>query len=450
MSELNSPVDEWVTTQFLDITPQANNIWDPGFDSERRIVVTRMGPYQKVFLRPDKYIKRFYHTLYSITIAKWQLLDQIKLYEGFCTIDSELNIRFQASVKYAQSNVEILAGINEHIKSSFEGIVRDVIEKELLDLTDGTWIETGLTAVERQIETAVNEALMVKNVQCRTICTLKPSFQEFPDDDALDGRFSQESVYLNVLSKNFEFREKQARELQRQEEQLQAGKLQQQRKQMEMLNSEEQVKREKLAEQAENIKRSLLQQEQQLAEQHEIEARLHEVGLTHKNRLDEMEQLAKNERQEKQLENEQMMERKIQKEKRKQQVHLKEKRAEAEIEEFEKRQIMWNKARQREQHEKLQQKQRLKKQAMELDLKGQEVSRAEQHKIDERLQLAEIKHQREMSELKLSAEVEERKKRAATAEQTNEYLRKEIEMLVLEKQRAELSMAITQAKRGEN
>ena len=445
--EVSSTIDTWLQTQFPDIDNPVSTTWDPGFDSERRIVVAKIWNYQGVFLREDNYKKRFFHTIYPITISDWNINSQIKLYDGFCTVDTELNIRFQASFKYVQANAEVLPTVNEHIKSCYEGIVRDAIDKELLDLADGTWIETGLTAVERQIETAVNEALMVKNIQCRTLCTIKPSFEEFPDDAELDGRFTQESIYLQVLSKNFAFREKQAKEKRRQEEHIENTTLQRQREQIEHIKQEEQIKGEKLAEHAASIKRQLLQQETQQDEQHKIEARLHEVSLTHDNRLKEMEQQAKNAQLEQQLESEQMMERKIQKEKRKQQIYLKEKRAEAEIEEFEKRQIMWNKAKQREQQEKLQQKQRLKHQAMELDLQAQEISKAEQHKIDIRLQQAEIKHQQQMTELKLTAEVKEREKHAATAEQTNEYLRKEIEMLVLERQRAELSQSIKNAKK---
>lgn len=449
MNEITSTIDEWLTTQFPELELSGNTTWDPGFDSERLIIVAKLWNYQKVFLRPDNYRKRFFHTLYPINICEWNIQTQTKLYDGFCTIDAELNIRYQASLKYVQAHVEILPQLNEHIKNNYEGIVRDAIDKELLDLTDGAWIETGLTATERQIETSVNEALMVKNVQCRTLCTLKPSFEEYPDEEKLDGRFVQEPVYLKVLNKHFQFREKQIAEKRRQEEQLEADNLQHERDKIDLIKKEEEIKRDKLAERAKGIKSQLQQQEQQLDEQHKIEARLHEVALTHSNRLKEMDQQAKNEQLEKQLENEQMMERKIQKEKRKQQIYLKEKRAEAEIEEFEKRQVMWNKAKQREQQEKLLQKQRLKQQAMEMDLKAQEISKAEQHKIDIRLQEAEIKHQQQMTELRLAAEVKERARRAEIAEQTNEYLRKEIEMLVLERQRAELSLAIKKAKSGE-
>jgi predicted small metal-binding protein len=41
------------------------------------------------------------------------------LYDEFCTIDTQLDIRFQATLQYAQQQAEILPEINEHIKITY-------------------------------------------------------------------------------------------------------------------------------------------------------------------------------------------------------------------------------------------------------------------------------------------------------------------------------------------
>ena len=67
-------------------------------------------------------------------------------------------------------------------------MIIDLLDKELLNLADGEWVKNGLNPVERKIENAINETLIVKNIQCRTLCSLKPSFEEFSEDEAIDGR----------------------------------------------------------------------------------------------------------------------------------------------------------------------------------------------------------------------------------------------------------------------
>ena len=79
-------IDSWLVA--IEPENEITNIevWEPGFEANRQIVQSKLGPYSKFFLRPENFIKRFYHTIYPLPIEEWQSIEQIKLYDGFCTI----------------------------------------------------------------------------------------------------------------------------------------------------------------------------------------------------------------------------------------------------------------------------------------------------------------------------------------------------------------------------
>ncbi|KAF0090960.1 MAG: hypothetical protein FD128_2900, partial [Hyphomonadaceae bacterium] len=201
MNDTNSELSQWLAGFGVESVEDDDADWDPGFEAERRIVHRQLGFFEKFYLRPESFKRRFYHTIYPLEIATWQIVSQSQLYDGFCQIETTLNIRFQATAKYAIANRDFLGDINNHIKIAYEGLIRDAIERGLQALLDGAWIETGLLAVEKQIAKSVNEVLILQHVQCRTACSVKPAFQAFAEDQSLDARFAQESLYLNVLKK---------------------------------------------------------------------------------------------------------------------------------------------------------------------------------------------------------------------------------------------------------
>jgi len=442
MNNDNTDLEKWLGGFGFDQEIAGQESWDPGFDAERRIVHSRLGFYNKLFSRPDKFVKRFYHTVYPLTIADWFLTADNKLYDGFCTIATQLDIRFQASIKYAAANWEFLPDINRHIKAAYEGLVRDVIDRELLNLDDGAWIQSGLKDTEQRIAYAVNELLMMRDIQCRTFCTLKPSFEELSEDAGLDGRFVQESVYLSVVKKNFEFREKQAQEKQRQEQELENQKLLHEQLQLQQLNREEELQRLKAIQEAENQQRRLKDQEKLQAEQFAIEKRLHAEKIKHENELKEMALRAEIEEQEKR----QALQREIEQQNQLNQLahgaRLKETALDAEIREFEKQQARWNEAKERMHIENLRQQQRLQQMDLEAELKAQERQQQERSKMQQKLQADRIEYEARLKGMQLEAEVKEQQKRFEATEKSDEYLRREIELLILEKQRAELTLAV--------
>jgi hypothetical protein len=446
MGKTDDNIEAWLQAPLSNSESPEQAIWDPGFDAERKLVISRLGPYFKLFARPAKFVKRFYHSVYPLLIESWKLSSQTRLYDGFCTIDAELDIRFQATLKYTEQNIEVLPQINQLIKSVYEGLIIDVLDKELLNLVDGEWVQNGLNSVERQIENAINELLMVKSIQCRTLCSLKPSFEEIPEDQAIDGRFTQESVYLSIIKKNFEFREKKAQEEYRQEQQLESKKLEHKRQMLNRLNEEDEIARLKQSIEADNAKRQLEEQQEQLAEKHVIETRLNEEEIKHNTHLQEMKLEAEIKEQKKQQVKKQEIEQEMLTDKLAHQALIKERESDEEIKGFEKQQHKWNEAKRHFQEEKNRIEVNLKHQETQAELKSQKKDQLEKQQLQEKMREEQLRHDARIKEMELTAEIEGQEKRHKTTQKTEDFLRKEIELLVLEKQRAELNEEIKAAR----
>ncbi|MEI6147232.1 MAG: hypothetical protein D0531_13415 [Methylococcales bacterium] len=458
-----SPLDAWLTGEHNE---SINNVqfWDPGFDAERRVVVSHLGPFHKLFERPENFIPRFYHRIYSLPITDWQLNLKTRLYDGFCTINTDLNIHFQATLQYAEKSQDSLSEINQQIKTRYEGLIKDAVNAELNQLKDGSWVQTGLTEMERNIESILNETLISKHIQCRVLCSLTPYFLELTEDEKLNGRFTQEAVYLNVMQKNFEFREKQSLELYRQEAELEALRLEHQQKQLESIYQDDEIERQKQAMEANVIKRRLEDQAAQRIEQQLLETRLHQQNIVHDTQLREIELAAEIKFQEDKLN-------RLHVEKTKQELQLRELELAAEIQfqkdqqkqlqelelekqfqQFEHERLLKERQQQEaakesaQQHEawlaQIAQEQRIKQLELDTELKILETQQLKRQELEEKLEAKKISHQNRVQRMQLEAEAKERELQAESIKNKDEYLRQEIEFLVLDKQRAELSKSI--------
>jgi hypothetical protein len=403
MTDKQALLDAWLAGTPLQLQPtdSVQDLWDPGFDGESRIVLSKIGPYYKLFEYPAKFFPRFYHRVYPLPVEEWLINIHTPLYGGLCTIDARVTIHFQATFKYAERNLDALANINAHIQSSYEGPIKTIVDAELRKLRDGSWIETGLSATEKQIEQLINETLTVKHIKCRAVCSLQPSFADLEEHEGLDGRFTQESVYLSILQKNFEFREKQARERIRQEQLLEKERL-------EHLNQLNQLQQQKLALESENHCQILAAQEKQNIEQFALEAKLHEEKINHEKQLQSIEQEAALKYQ---------LEQQIRQQEIEQQLHAK-----------------------RIEHQAI-----LKEREQQAEYKAQEALLQEQQKYEEQLEAERIEHQTRLKEMQLQAEIKELELRVEVTKNKDAYLHRQIEWLVLDKQRAELSRAIKEA-----
>jgi len=438
-------IEDLLSRQDSSFNNNLPDVWEPGFDADRQLVVTKLGPYRKLYQRPDGFVKRFFQRIYPLPIEAWRLTSQTSLYGGFCSIDCRLEIRFQSTCKYAMANSDVLPDINHHIRSAYEGLIRDVITRELLNLADGRWIMEGLQDVEKSIANAVNEALMLRNIQCRTACVLQPTFLEPAETNGLDARFAHKAVYLRVSQKNFQFREHQQQEKLRQEQALQLQQLEHQREQLEIRNQQAQMERLQQSQQAENSKQMLLEKEQQQTEQLAVEKRLYQASIEHERHLREIAKEAESQELIDQQAKQRALEKRLQEEKFAHETLLKEQELNHEIEQFKKQQNRWNEAKESLHQEKLKQEHLFKAQEQAAQIRTKENQTTAELKMQERLLAEKIKHENRLKEMQLQAEVEEHERRFLATEKTDAYLRREIELLVLEQRRAELNRSIQKA-----
>jgi hypothetical protein len=440
-----SPLEQWLA----EISAEADslsNTWDPGFDGGRQIVIAKLGPFQSTYLRPLQFNPRFYHRTFSLPVDEWRFNSQIKLYGDFCTVDALLTIRFQSTIKYAQTNLEALPNINQHIKSRCEDLIKDAVDQELHKLANGDWVEQGLSPVERRIEIQINETLMLQNVQCRALCEMLTTFSELPEPNKLDSRFAHDDIYLKILKKNFETQEHQNKERLRQELVLEQQRLERQQRLIDQYNQEQSLHRIEQEQAALNLKRRLEEQERQLNEQFLIEERVHREQVYHEQNLKRMEQeaaaQAQQEIQAKQLETEQQ----LLQDRLEHQHRIKEIQLAAEITDFEKNQEAWNATHERLRIEKIEQEKRLKHLENEAKLALLDTNQSEEQKVQERLLMEKMTHEARLKDMELEMQIQEHEKRFAATQQLDNYLRRDIELLILEKHRGELLQEVKKTK----
>ncbi len=415
MHSSRTEIDKWFIEGTLASDELAvPEVWDPVFDIDRQLVLTKMGPYWKLFLRPEGFVKRFYHFVYPLPVENWVVTEQVKLYDGFCTIAVTLNIRFQATLKYARSNMDILSDLNGHIKTAYEDLVINLIHKELVKLSDGAWVQKGLADIENKISFAVSEMLILQNIQSQTLCTLKPAFKDFPDV-----QLAQESVYLCVIKKSYELNEAQREELFRQEQEAEKQKLEHKQKQLDQFNRYAELERLKQAKEALNKRLLLEEQEKQLQEQFEIETRLHAEKVKHENTLKEISLEAELEEQKKQETRLRIAEQKSHMETLAHQAKLKAKELEADIAKYETQQARWRESKDKIHTQQIAFEQRQKQMEFEAEIESQK--RREQKRLE--LKKENFKHRKE----------------------SDVYLRREIELLEREKQHLEQQLATSES-----
>ena len=360
-----------------------------------------------------------------------------------------LTIRFQATIKYAEANIEALANINQHVKSRCEGLVKDVVEQELHHLANGAWVEDGLSSVERRIEMQINETMMLQNVQCRALCEMLTTFSEIPDPNKLDSRFAHDDIYLKIIRKNFETQERQNQERLRQELVLEQQRLDRQQRLIEKYNQEQALHRIEQEQAAFNLKRRLEEQERQLNEQFTLEERVHREQVYHEQNLKRMEQEAAAKTQQEIQANQMEIEQQLQQERLVHQQHLKEAQLAAEIAEFEKNQTAWNAIHERLRTEKIDQEKRLKQLENEAKLTLMDTAQSEEQKLQERLLMEKLMHEARLKDMELEMQIQEHEKRFAATQQLDNYLRRDIELLILEKHREELVHEVKKSKQDE-
>jgi hypothetical protein len=369
--------------------------WDPGFDAERCVVFAKLGPYVKLFERPAKFSKRFYHTLYPLPIEAWPLHEHVSLYDGFCRIAVELTIRFQATVEYVSKNTAELGAINAHIKTVYDDSVRNIIQSTLFNLNDARWVQTGLMKVEQTIALAVNELLLMHDLQAMSVCSLRPAFKEFPEL-----KFKEEAAYLLVLKKSYELTRQKQHEQFLQDQQFEQQKQEQERIRLESLTAANELALLKQAQEADYLKKSLLGQESQQREQFEIEQRMQRDKVDQDIALNELTLTGKYQLIEKQAFFERQLEEKTVDEKIAHEIKVKEKEVAAKIKLYETEKTSWNKSKDLIQTKELKQKQRQKQSQINADIENKAYLYRQQMLLEEQLMREKMKHEEEMKSRK--------------------------------------------------
>jgi hypothetical protein len=328
-------------------------------------------------------------------------------------------------------------------------LVKDAVDQELRKLANGDWVEQGLTSIERRIETRINETLTLQHIQCRALCEILATFSEFHDPNKLDSRFAHDDIYLKILRKNFETQEQQNKERLRQELVLEQQRLERQQRLIDQYNQEQTLHRIEQEQTALNLKRRLEEQERQLTEQFLIEARVHREQVYHEQNLKRMEQdaaaQAQQETQAKQLETEQL----LLHERLAHQQRIKEIQLAAEIAEFEKNQEAWNLTHERLKVEKIEQEKRLKQLENAAELALLDSKQNEEQKLQERLLMEKLMHEARLKDMELEMQIQQHEKRFAATQQLDNYIRRDIELLILEKHRGELTQEVRRSKLDE-
>lgn len=206
-------LDKWLAgNDVLDAASSELPIWVAGFDPDRQLVFFKIGPFQRLFLRPLKFTKRFYHRVFPLPVEVWPYRRQIQLFENFCTLDVDLVIRFQATLHYAQQNIEYLEHLTQHIQSVYESVIEDKLNQVLTELADGLWVQNGLGVHERNLVLSVCEILTQQHIQAEALCHISARFVDFPDV-----QLGRDRVYLQVLKRTFDLNVEKNDEIQRQQ-----------------------------------------------------------------------------------------------------------------------------------------------------------------------------------------------------------------------------------------
>ena len=429
MSDSQALIQAWLRGE-NSLTHADSFVWDPGFDAERCVVVSKLGFHNRVFEKPVNFAPQFYQKVVALPIAHWSLSINHRLFGGFCALTGDLQIYFQATLLYAKSNRGMIAELNRHIKNTYESVITDLVKTELNLLKDGEWVQQGLADAERKIEAGINETLLLRHIQARTRCELLPQFALMATD-TLEGRFVQDAVYHKIMQKDFEFREKQARDQFQQADELEQIRLEHAKKQLEIIQQEDEIQRQKQALEAELLQKKLAEQEIQRQQQHEIEVRLQIENARYQKELKVIELASVLEfEKEKLLLEQQVALQKLDQQLAHEQV-LKNKRGFEEVATLAQQQ----KSVQLEEEKALQRK-RL---ALEIELKEEEAEQIKRQKLAEKLASLKIEHDLKINKMNLDAEVKALEMRAETLKSKDDFLHKEIEWLVLDKQRAEMT-----------
>lgn len=275
---------------FEDSPLDADSRWEAGFEGDRRVVVSVLGPYRRIFPRPQHFVRRFYHRVYELKIEDWQIpLEPLKLGD-LCTIEATLSVRFQPTIKYAHANPDHIADLGGYIRANYQTLLQDAAEHELRQLNQAG-LDNCNVLMERRIETVVNELLAVRDIQCRAQCTIQTVFADLDKieehAETIDSKHS--GIYLELIRRRRELNERLVREHYERETNERKLRLEHEQRMLELMQRETELRKLQRDHEAEHVRAELTAEETRAAEQYDSEVRLREARIHHETRLKQLE-----------------------------------------------------------------------------------------------------------------------------------------------------------------
>jgi hypothetical protein len=265
--------------------------WEAGFEGDRRVVVSRIGPFRRVFPRPKGYSRRFYHRVYELGIEDWGLTPEPPNLGPLCTLEASLAIRFQPTLKFAQEHLDHIDDLGRHIRTSYQTLLQDAAELELRALESTDWLDHGHGPLERRIENIVHELLAIRDIQSRCRCHIEAKFAspETLDEHAAASDAKHHGIVLELLRRRREAAERLARENYERQVLEHKLKLEHEERMLELLHQEAELRRLKQERETELVRADLAADETRYSEQIDSEVRLREERIRHEARLRQME-----------------------------------------------------------------------------------------------------------------------------------------------------------------
>lgn len=265
--------------------------WEAGFEGDRRIVVSRLGPFRRIFARPKGYSQRFYHRVYELGIEDWQIPLEPPHLGPLCTLEASLSVRFQATLRFAREHIDRVDDLAGHIKASYQTLLRDAAEQELRALESAAWLDEGHADLERKIENIVHEILAIRDIQSRCRCRIETRFAspERVDEHAGTSDARHNGIVLELLKRRRDTAERLARENYEREALEQRLKLEHEERMLTLLEREAELRRLRQERETEKVRTELAADETRYSEQIDSEIRLREERIRHEARLRQME-----------------------------------------------------------------------------------------------------------------------------------------------------------------
>lgn len=452
--------------QFFAAPALADTDWDAGFEGDRYVVIAQLGPWRWIYARPVGFQQRFYHRVYPLPVAEWALNFTLDLFGDLCTLEVVLELRFQPTAEYVKSCPESITDIVAHIQRNYATLLRDAVEREALRGEREGVVFRDLGRLERAATDAANEILMMRGIRCRSRCRMAATYHtDAPVLTDTNRQISHERLVFELLQHNFARRERLQEELRRQAEAAEHSRLEHQRRLLEARRAEEALAQEALREETAVAQAKLAERERRIDLELASEARQSQARTDHALRLTrlELEQHDQDVRERwdhqyrecnQQLEQERRIQQARQAETALQQAELQRdtEQLQAKLAEQEQRLREELESAERQARERLEHTRRL--QALDAEARRSDTERLkgeleeEERRWRDRMESQQRQHQERLEqeqqrrELETEMRLAELERRNQATASTDAYLRREIELLVLEKQRAELQDAI--------